>query len=322
MTNRPGKRNLKLHSCVCAWQNLPPSPGLRTQGLTSVLGAYEANINRVYALTIFPPALANTTSLITEHTTRVHVENSEKVKSGHITDEELKLLVAARIGADADRRDKIIKAGGKPMQEMMQKEIAFGFAAMDEFLAGELANGADAWLSAQITGIWTAFEAMAEELWVTALNLHPRALTELGGQKQKRGGGDDKKIDLRFLQMYGYDLSSKMGDVLRKRYVFEKLEEMRQAYEEAFTDDGKPIIAVISDRRLDALALTRHVITHSAGIIDDQFLKRRADLPAAIIGNKGEPLPLDGQITSDLIRPAIELGWGLIDSVDTWLATH
>ncbi len=319
MTIGSGKRDLKLHKCMRTWQNLPPSAGLHTEGLAHVLGAYESNLNRVYALAVFPAALANTTSVITEHTARAHFENADKLSSGAVSRDELKIDIAARIGRDADRRDRVIKEGGKPFQDMVQKEISFGFMAMEDFLAGGLYSGGEAWLAAQITGIWTAFESMAEALWITALNLHPRTLAELGDRKR---GAEEKKVSLYLLQMHSYDLSSKMGEVLRKRYVFEKLEEMRQAYNDAFRKDGDRIISIISDRGLDALAITRHVIIHNAGIIDDEFLKRRADLPAPLVAGKGDSLPLDGEITSDLVQPVIKLGLDLIDAVDTWLNLH
>ncbi len=176
-------------------------------------------------------------------------------------------------------------------------------------------------MSAQITGIWTAFESMAEELWRAALNVHPEGLSELRGGK-KGSSADDKKIDLSYLHRHNYDLSDKMGDVLCERYSFDRLDDIRKAYREAFYCDDDRIKTAVEDRSLDAVSLTRHVIVHNGGIMDDKFLKRRADLPSAILGEAGAPLPLDGSIVQALIVPVISKGWELIEAVDAWLDLH
>jgi hypothetical protein len=320
MPNGVGVSHLKLHLCVTPWKTVQSLTTTQTTELESVRKTFETNLNRVHAFTVFPPAIVNTTKILCEIRASAIFDNRLSLLNGKISEAEVNSIIEQRVQEHADKRAKIITAGGQQARDLLQGELAFGFEAMNSFLKDELASAAHAWLSAQITGIWTAFESMAEELWVTAMNLHPRILAELRGSK--RSGGDDKKIDLFLLQMHGYNLSSKMGDVLRRRYLFDKLEEIRQAYADAFSDDADDIKNIINDKFLDALALTRHVIVHNGGIIDAAFLKRKNDLPTAIIGNIGDPLPLDGDVTATLIGPVMQLGWNLLTLVDQWLAGH
>jgi hypothetical protein len=157
---------------------------------------------------------------------------------------------------------------------LLQGEVKFGFEVLNSMLSSHLSHGADAWMSAQITGIWTAFEALAEEIWIAAVNAHPSDLAELNSGK--KGATESKEIDLFLLQKYGYDLSPHMGKFLSLRYSFDRLEDIRRAYREAHFDGDQTVDRVISDRSLDALSLTRHVIVHNGGIIDDDFLRRRS----------------------------------------------
>lgn len=318
MAEQPA-RDLNLECCVTPWKSVR-YPAIKTPALAPIKEMYDSNLKRVYALTIFPPAIVNATRQMGDLAARVHFNYKEQIVAGSIDEQTIRLKVFEAVEADADERDLILRAGGDKARNYLDGEIAFGFRALNEFLKGELRAGAHAWLSAQITGVWTAFESMAEELWATAVNAHPRGLAELKGTR--RGQGEDRKVDLKFLQIHDYDLSTKMGTVLKERYAFDKLEEVRRAYAEASFDDDADIKRVISDRALDALALTRHVIVHNSGIIDLDFLKRKADLPAAIVDELGKPLPLDGEVTAALVAPVINLGWNLIIAVDQWLFTH
>lgn len=313
-------RNLKLRAVLVPFQTVQQVPNLKTTALTNVHETYGRNLNRVYALTIFAPAMVKIADTLASFATRVRFENELRTDAERLDAKALSAELDKRITANAEKRRQIIKKKDDAARKLIQDEVTFGLDAMESFLKNDVSQAADAWLSALITGTWTAFEAMAEELWVTALNLHPRGLAELKGTK--KGGGDDKKVDLYLLQKYGYDLSSKMGYVLRKRFSFDKLEEIRQAYLDAFAEDQDVIKAVIEDRALDALAQTRHVIIHNAGVIDPEFLKYKAYLPPDIIGNVSETLPLDGAITAALITPVMQLGWNLIAAVDGWIARH
>jgi hypothetical protein len=139
-------------------------------------------------------------------------------------------------------------------------------------MLGDVGRGAmQAALYFALVQAWTAFEALAGDLWVQVLNAHPLRLANLGGDSDRiqklvgqsgsvppepeidepsetETGGDgadesppprDRKkmlyiADLIALTKGTFDIKGKMGDVLRRRQKFTTLDGIRQAYSEAF----------------------------------------------------------------------------------------
>jgi hypothetical protein len=315
------KRELHLEKCIEPWLALksPRIDGLKSGVVVPPAKAYERNLRRVYALTVFPPVCVTAVATTERITYEKKLEYRRQLSTHKIGAAKFREIVLDAFTEHEDNRRAILSAGGDQAQKLQQTEIAHGFGILDSVLVSSLIDGADAWLSAQISGIWTAFEALAEEVWIAALNAQPHSLAELKGIK-KSSSNDDKKIDLHVLQRYGYDLSKNMGTILSKKFSFDKLEDIRRAYAEAgFHDDELPIQEIFAEKSLDVLALTRHVIMHNGGLVDDAFLRRRADLPPELLIAISEPLPLSGEIVAALIAPVMQLGWDLIVAVDQWL---
>jgi hypothetical protein len=109
-----------------------------------------------------------------------------------------------------------------------------------------------------------------------------------------------------------------MGSVLieTNKYGFDKLEYIREAYEDAF---GGNNTVILKNTCLDTLHVVRNVLVHNAGVADGDYLRRKSILPTSAIVEKGEPIPLDGELVVELVAPALELGNKLIESVDQWL---
>ncbi len=96
----------------------------------------------------------------------------------------------------------------------------------------QIRDGLGVVLRGMVTGMWTALEVLAGDLWETALNSRPAGLAELKGgvPKSMRASkkpfvalaspdGEmtlpSKSVKLNYLQAHGYDLSRRMGTVLR-----------------------------------------------------------------------------------------------------------
>lgn len=196
----------------------------------------------------------------------------------------------------------------------------------------EVWMGLDAILVGQFTGMWTAFEVLAGDLWEAALNAHPRKLSDLkaGKRKAKRpkvdvgvvstGGQtqDDKQVPLNMLQKFDYDLSQKMGTLLRKKYNFTKLEGIQDAYWEAF-DDANIRQAVDCDT-LNVLSAIRNIFVHKAGKADEEFSNRVSQNPALATIEIGQRVPVDGVLVQQIIPPAIQTTINLIHAVDAWIS--
>jgi hypothetical protein len=313
-------QNLNLQACLSPWQDMRNNYQTQIPELSPVSSAYENNLRRVYLFTAFPAALVNATKTLTEVTAEIRFKHRQDLKSGIRKPIQLSAEIQAAIDKDAGLRETILKGGGKSAQELLQREINIGFRAMNEFLSGDLYEAAHAWLSAQLTGTWTAFEAMTEELWVAALNVHPSGLAELSAGK--RAPSERRKVDFKYFNIYGYDLSSKMGLVLKEKYSFDRLEGIREAYTDAWFENDQAILEAINNRALDALAETRHVIIHNGGIVDQKYLDRQSCLPQALVVPVGAALPLDGAVTAQLTNPVMRLGWTMIMLVDAWLSNR
>lgn len=62
-------------------------------------------------------------------------------------------------------------------------------------------------MSLQVVAAWTVFETLFGDLWEAALNAHPNKLSDL------KGAG--RQISTKHIQRHGYDLSDKMGTLLK-----------------------------------------------------------------------------------------------------------
>ena len=106
-------------------------------------------------------------------------------------------------------------------------------------------------MSSQIIASWTAFEAMAGDLWEASLNIKPDKLAKLAGRTRtpRTQADDPRRIKLDWLYKHQFDLSKVMGTVFLedKRYSFDSLDGVREAYNDAFSEDGDAVKAAIGD---------------------------------------------------------------------------
>jgi hypothetical protein len=184
-------------------------------------------------------------------------------------------------------------------------------------------------LSGCITGTWTAIETMLADLWEAALNAHPKTLATLNGRPRKdaeknqsnKGLGDqDKKFDLNLVAKHDFDLRSHMGTIFRfeRRFEFTRLSGAREAYMRAFSEKSSRVDTAIASKSIDALSAVRNALLHRAGEADDEYVRQQKILPIPK-ADKGEKIKLNGQNTSDLIKPAIASSRSLMIAVNDWI---
>lgn len=143
----------------------------------------------------------------------------------------------------------------------------------------------------QLTGVWTAFEVLSDDLWKSVLDSLPNIISE----REKRS----------ILHPFG-----KVGG----------LKPIRKAYETTFTPLGEPIMTTLNDPSLDILASLRHIIVHNSAKFDQQYLDSVKQFGArAPTGAVGAPLLLDSKTVDGLLRPVGNLCKRLIWGVEEWL---
>jgi len=198
------------------------------------------------------------------------------------------------------------------------------FATVIAIVETPARGGFEGVLTGSIVGTWTAIEALAGDLWEAALNAEPEILSKLKGQVRREKGKNesDKQLDLNSVHRYNFVMRKVMGTILRKRFAFTLLDGIVEAYEAAFSKDGTAVLAVIKDRALFRLSCVRNVIVHRGGLVDEEFhtkMKKEARFSGLQIG---ETITIDGEVTNELIGPAVRCGVKLIEEVDQWLASH
>jgi len=197
-------------------------------------------------------------------------------------------------------------------------------------------RGLEATLRGIVLGAWTAFEVLSSDLWEAAINAYPRRLAALKGDNSvlrrprstfgafpeaaSESPTSSKLIRLDFLLAHGFNLSAKMGTVLRERFNFQALAGIQEAYLAAFAQSDSRVRAIVLEPALEALACTRNVLAHRSGVVDDQFMLQYRRLPVlkAIFpeATTGGLLKLSGLSTHQLIQPVLSLASELVVSVN------
>ena len=194
------------------------------------------------------------------------------------TEEEFNKLMVEEI---TKRVAKKYKQTGS-LREATGYDIERGIKAFDGFLrhTTSLDGAVRAILESQITLSWTAFEALAEDLWNAALACHPGSATQ--------------------------------------KPHFRRLQSIRESYE-SLSPTSNEINAVLANPDLRKLNLVRNVLIHKAGIVDQQFLDGAGEIGWNSGNNLGQLIRIDGARVKELVSPLVQSSERLIRSVDKWI---
>jgi hypothetical protein len=267
----PGeRRNLQLQSLIPliprALYEAIDASAIQTEGLRPAALAFSDNIRRVDLLASMP-ALCFYTGL--------------------------------QIGAPAPGPGGILIDNNPDNPRLNQWMLAI------QSVAHPFVPGIEAWLASLVTGTWTAFETLAGDLWVAAVNTNPHLLARLAGTEKRIQlqatavtrehpiatikQESDMMISIKRIHDITngkYDLALKMGDLLKSRVAFTRLWDIRRAYSRAFDaaklDEGvvAGVDGALADKALDALAAVRNVIVAQSkrcrrGIRQEQQVRKQ-----------------------------------------------
>ena len=135
--------------------------------------------------------------------------------------------------------------------------VRYGNSAIALWLANhpEIQQAVYPILSTQITGAWTAFEVLAEDLWVTAVNSDLRlAKTYLKPEAKNQEKTFSASDVLEMAKTYGAELPKNIGTILRdtEKATLDPLKALRFTYEKTF---GRPVETILSSPDLYVLEL-------------------------------------------------------------------
>lgn len=125
---------------------------------------------------------------------------------------------------------------------------------------------------------WTIFEAFSKDLWKHILNKQPQQfinhlLKSNNSSLNEIEGINGKQVSINLLSKFNFDLSNNLGDILSPKYDFTSAKGIKIAYQELLSLN-KLELNFLNDKQLSQLEITRHLIVHNAGIIDEDYLRR------------------------------------------------
>jgi len=331
ITPREHFDNLKLDCLLRLMGKTTPSPNPLQLTLQPVAAAYSENVRRLQHQ-INLPAFAVAFAMRFEHHRCLAIQ---EVKGSLVpiehndTDRTAINNKFSQIFNENNRElnKRIAQTDDDQPSPIIIQELSEGLRILGQLAAtgmGSMRSGAPEMLASHITAMWTIFETLAGDLWEAAINGHPSGLSGLHGRKMRSSSGqsEEKSIPLSQIGRYGYDLTNKMGTLLRDKFPFNSLDGIRQAYRMSFYKEATKLDASLSDKSLDALSEIRNLITHKRAIVDQRYSQRAKDLPLAPKGQIGERILLDGEIMTALVSAGLDRCNDLIFAVDDWLERH
>ncbi len=196
-----------------------------------------------------------------------------------------------------------------------------GFAAIperDQFFEEHKKKQIDAFGGSLVIEAWTLFESLSEDLWEAAINFHPTVLGALNGKA---------KISFDDLQKNAFNVRHKMGTLLKRKEAvgFRAINDIRDAYRLAFTDQFKPIEDILNDSGLQYAAAVRNLLIHKRGIIDKEFHEQTAgiaDVPRYAPNGPPVAFPLTGETCAKLSDSCRTSACWLVNAVHAWIIGH
>ncbi|MGC1273149.1 MAG: hypothetical protein WBC44_05540 [Planctomycetaceae bacterium] len=269
----------------------------------------------------------------------------ERAKAGNF----LQLITGTLPDDDKDQSDAILQA----MSERMDEGVFPTAGRIDgliELLIGHqwhyVSEGFHSLLSSQLLLAWTAYEALATDLWVAAVNSRPHSLGRnawFAERKNHADGGrdadgnlaDSRSVHWDVLAEKEFDLSKCLGDLMweKRRFDFNSLEGLETAYTSAFRHsrkDGKtyvdpkvkPWFEGDGRKELNILHALRHVIVHRGGKADGRFISRVKNTDAFRGLKDTDSIELNGPLVADCTMACIRCGVRLLTGVDQWLTEN
>jgi hypothetical protein len=173
-------------------------------------------------------------------------------------------------------------------------------------------EGIEAMLAAMVMATYAAFETLAADLWIVAVNRHHLLATNWIEKNQ------DRQLPINVIAGYGFDVSGRMGTLLHdtKKVSFESLFDIKKLYTQTFKGEIDDAFEPVND--LLKAEKTRHLFAHRGGLIDQKFKDQMKDHPEYAGAVVGERLRLTGPVTGAHVSACTRSGVALIKAVDRW----
>jgi hypothetical protein len=127
-----------------------------------------------------------------------------------------------------------------------------------------------------LVNIWTIFESCTKEIWKYLLNNYQsNFLSNILKESEKSNidGISGKTISIELLGKYDFNLNNKLGEILSDKFDFTSCSGIKKAFI-ALDKKKKDNLIFLDNPIAYKLEITRNLIVHNAGIIDNEYLKK------------------------------------------------
>ena len=213
-----------------------------------------------------------------------------------------------------ERFRQLWSGSGEELKKLCESETSYGL---------RLTAAMEVLKLAVVSGSWTALECAASDCWVAALNQSPtplahRAITSMP-QENEITEISSRQIPVGLAAKYNFDLRNCLGTILKPKFDFTSIAGIKKAFTVAFkgSDQIAQLQRILSDPVLWELEVTRNLIVHRAGIVDEEYNKLlSADLPL------GKSLELTDTSVRKFAEKSAIAAISVLIFVDDWLNTQ
>jgi hypothetical protein len=290
---------------------------------------YKANVDRVGHIYTFPIDLVHWSAFLT----RMYC-STRAVLGVPVSEFTLKAIADGVVFADMDDERKVQarelmsqfwEAKLPPEGLTLSNHIMGEGAAFIDYslaLASEDDEGGPEYLlggiqsnySAMILLAYTAFESLAGDLWMAALNRHTQ-LARNWCEKNK-----NQRPEFSDLAGYDFNLSRSMGTFLYEdeRVRLQSLGGIVAAYSDAFKGASNAIFEPRGGLR--EVEQIRHLLAHRGGVVDRKFRDEVEDFPSLNHLAVGSRISFTGSDVSKYVNTTVGCAIRLFKFVDDWSA--
>jgi hypothetical protein len=317
-----------------SYRNVPDR--LSHSAIKAVAREFAANVDRVRDLGFLLPFLVEWSATDQFHNQRACVE----VTGGIVIDfASLSPEVQAAIRGKVQQYEAEFNALAVLIREEYTTQMfRAGVQRLNEMMLPTgnqptpfMARGLDSLLSSLVFGLWTACEVCLTDLWIAALNEGPKRLVENVIKIPALRSDTDltasqaKQIPISALADFGYDLSAKMGDLLRttKKVDFQSLRNTQRAYVSAFRSGAEALLneADQSYANVMILSAVRNVLLHRGGKVDREYKSivgkaKGNSIPSVTQLSEGDTVKVRGGMVKEMHSAVVHLCTNVLLFVD------
>jgi hypothetical protein len=297
----------------------------RSECLQSIATSFIRNMNRVRGLGILPVQLvasatvneaARVEALVNK---QIPLHDPKIVKNHPNFDSDLFAQV------DEERRRIISTWMSKPT--FAHQFVVAGLSGVDSILGWSADDNTrlsvEALLAAMLIGLWTAFESLAQDTWISAVNACPVPLANnvmSAPDSELKTGNQSKSLSYSHFMGSGFDFRRSMGTLLfaEKKVDFQQLKTIQAAYKVAFAGALEPIFDQGSPELL-MLEAARNLFVHKGGVVDRKFINRVKNYDEFKRAKEGDLLSVSGGYVCNQSVAVVNCATNLVQAVDKWL---